>query len=151
MAPHHRIDMMKIEGPNPLRGGAVRRSGAGKPVRQDGFADAMDETEGAAAPSGGVTGAGPIPSVDPLLALQGSDDASERHGRASARGEALLDRLDMLRTDILLGRIPRGRLDELSALVRSSRATVDDPKLGEVLDEIELRAEVELAKLDAKR
>ena len=142
---------MKIEGPNPLRSGAVRRSTAGKPAKQDGFADAMDETEAAAPAAGGVTGAGPIPSVDSLLALQGSDDAAERHGRARARGEALLDRLDMLRTDILLGRVPRNRLDELSALVRSSRAAVDDPKLGEVLDEIELRAEVELAKLDARR
>ena len=142
---------MKIEGPNPLRSGAVRRTSAGKPAKQDGFADAMDETEGTAPAPGGVTGAGPIQSVDSLLALQGSDDASERHGRARARGEALLDRLDMLRTDILLGRIPRNRLDELSALVRTSRAAVDDPKLGEVLDEIELRAEVELAKLDARR
>ena len=151
MAPHHRIDMMKIEGPNPLRSGTVRRSRAGKPAQGDGFAGAMDETEGATASPAGVTGGGPIQSVDSLLALQGADDAAERHGRARARGEALLDRLDMLRTDILLGRVPRHRLDELSALVRSSRATVDDPKLGEVLDEIELRAEVELAKLDAGR
>lgn len=151
MAPHHRICRMKIEGPNPLRSGAVRRTSAGKPAKQDGFADAMDETEGAAQQPAGVTGAGPLQSVDSLLAIQGADDRAERHGRARARGEALLDRLDMLRTDILLGRVPRHRLDELTTLVRSSRATVDDPKLGDVLDEIELRAEVELAKLDAER
>ncbi len=142
--------MMKIEGPNPLRSGTVRRSRAGKPAQGDGFAGAMDETDATASPAG-VTGGGPIQSVDSLLALQGADDAAERHGRARARGEALLDRLDMLRTDILLGRVPRHRLDELSALVRSSRASVDDPTLGEVLYEIELRAEVELAKLDAGR
>ena len=152
MAPDHRIDAMKIEGPNPLRSGAVRRKGAGKPADTGaGFAGAMDETEGSAQQPAGVTGAGPITSVDPLLALQGSDDVAERHGRARARGEALLDRLDMLRTDILLGRIPRHRLDDLTALVRTSRAKVDDPRLDELLDEIELRAEVELAKLDAER
>ena len=142
---------MKIEGPNPLRSGAVRRTKAGTPAGRDGFADALDETEGAAQQPAGVTGTGPIQPVDSLLALQGSDDVAERHGRARARGEALLDRLDSLRTDILLGRIPRHRLDELSALVRSSRAKVDDPRLGDVLDEIELRAEVELAKLEAGR
>jgi hypothetical protein len=36
---------------------------------------------------------------------------------------------------------------ELSRLARARRADVDDPRLVEVLDEIELRAEVELAKL----
>lgn len=142
---------MKIEGPNPLRNRAIGRAKTGKPVAGDGFAEAMDETEAAAGASAGVTGTNPIQSVDSLLALQGSDDVGERHGRARARGEALLDRLDMLRTDILLGRIPKSRLDELSALVRSSRAEVDDPGLVEVLDEIELRAEVELAKLAAER
>ncbi len=142
---------MKIEGPTPLRGGAVRRTAAGKPAKGDQFAESLDESEGVAKQPAGITGAGPIQSVDSLIALQGSDDVAERHGRARARGEALLDRLDSLRTDILLGRVPRHRLDELGALVRSSRAAVDDPKLGEVLDEIELRAEVELAKLDAGR
>ncbi len=151
MAPHDRIDGMKIEGPNSLRSGAVRRTKAGKPADRDGFADALDESDDAAQQPAGVTGSGPIQSVDSLLALQGTDDLAERHGRARARGEALLERLDMLRTDILLGRVPRRRLDELTALVRSSRAKVDDPKLGDVLDEIELRAEVELAKLEADR
>ena len=142
---------MKIEGPNPLRSGAVRRTKAGKPAAGNGFAGVMEEADGGAATAAGVTGAGPISSVDSLLALQGSDDVAERHGRARARGEALLDRLDGLRTDILLGRIPRHRLAELSALARSGRAAVDDPRLAEVLDEIELRAEVEIAKLEAVR
>lgn len=142
---------MKIEGPNPLRGRAIRKSKAGVPAGGNGFAGAMDVTEEAAPSPSGITGAGPIQSVDSLLALQGSDDGADRHGRARARGEALLDRLDMLRTDILLGRIPRQRLDELGSLVRSQRAVVDDPGLTDVLDEIELRVEVELAKLAADR
>lgn len=140
---------MKIEGPNPLRAGAIRKSKAGKPAGGSGFAGALDETGDAASAPSGVTGGGPIQSVDSLLALQGQDDAAERHGRARARGEVLLDRLEMLRTDFLLGRIPRSRLDELGALVRSKRVDIDDPELAGVLDEIELRVEVELAKLAA--
>ena len=142
---------MKIEGPNPLRSGAIRRTRSGKPADDAGFANAMDETAGADSSPSGVSGAGPIQSVDSLLALQASDDAGARHGQAMARGEALLDRLDALRIDILQGRIPAPRLQELAQLVRVRRAAVDDPKLAEVLDEIELRTEVELAKLAADR
>jgi len=146
-----RIEQMKIEGPNPLRGGAIRKSKVGKAAEKGGFAGAMDVTDDTVPSPSGVTGAGPIQSVDSLLALQGSDDDADRLGRARARGEALLDRLDMLRTDILEGRIPRQRLDELGSLVRSQRAVVDDPRLTGVLDEIELRVEVELAKLATDR
>jgi len=142
---------MKIEGPNPLRGGAIRKSKVGKPAGSAGFGGAMDVTEETVPSPSGVTGAAPIQSVDSLLALQGSDDGADGRGRARARGEALLDRLDMLRTDILEGRIPRQRLDELGSLVRSQRAVVDDPRLTDVLDQIELRVEVELAKLAADR
>lgn len=142
---------MKIEGPNPLRGRAIRKSKSGAPSAADGFAGAMGETEEAAAAPSGVTGTGPIQSMESLLALQGPDDPGDRRGRARARGEALLDRLEMLRADILLGRISRQRLDELSTLARTGRVEVDDPELAAVLEEIELRAAVELAKLDAER
>ena len=40
-------------------------------------------------------------------------------------------------------------LADLARTVRDTRAAVDDPRLSGVLDEIELRARVELAKLEA--
>lgn len=40
------------------------------------------------------------------------------------------------------------RLEALAQLIRAKREQVDDPRLDEILGEIELRAAVELAKLD---
>jgi len=51
---------------------------------------------------------------------------------------------------LLDGSISEESLGNLSKLVRAKRENVDDPQLMEVLDEIELRAEVELAKLERK-
>ena len=60
----------------------------------------------------------------------------------------MLDHLDAIRHGLLLGSIPRDKLNGLLAVVRERRDDVGDPRLAAVLDEIELRAAVELAKLD---
>ena len=49
--------------------------------------------------------------------------------------------------DLLSGGIPRDRLKQLLELVEQRRNTFRDPRLVELLDDIELRAKVELAKL----
>ncbi|TAN57291.1 MAG: flagellar assembly protein FliX, partial [Rhodospirillales bacterium] len=66
------------------------------------------------------------------------------------RGESILGHLDELRHGLLMGHLPKERLIELAQLVRGKRDQVDDPLLAQVLDEIELRAEVELAKLSPR-
>jgi hypothetical protein len=59
----------------------------------------------------------------------------------------MLDELEQIRLGLLLGAIPRAKLEQLAQLVRARREQVDDPRLMAILDEIELRAAVELAKL----
>jgi hypothetical protein len=59
----------------------------------------------------------------------------------------MLDKLEEIRLGLLLGTIPQSRLEQLAHLVRAQRELVNDPKLTAILDEIELRAAVELAKL----
>jgi hypothetical protein len=59
----------------------------------------------------------------------------------------LLDRLDDLRLALLAGGLSPGQISELQRVVMSERALVDDPRLLAVLDQIDLRARVELAKL----
>ena len=59
----------------------------------------------------------------------------------------MLDKLEEIRLGLLLGTIPQSRLEQLAHLVRAQREQVNDPKLTAILDEIELRAAVELAKL----
>ena len=97
-----------------------------------------------------VGGNAPISAVDALIALQevGDSTSEQANARARARGQLLLDRLDEIRHGLLAGAIPRRTLNELSRAAREQRGAVSDPRLSQVLDEIELRAEVELAKLD---
>ncbi len=56
--------------------------------------------------------------------------------------------LDEVRDGLLAGGIPRGTLNRLATAVSRRQEGFADPKLQGVLDEIELRAWVELAKLE---
>ncbi len=70
-----------------------------------------------------------------------------RAGRGIARGADLLDRLDEIRHALLCGAMARESLADLRRHVQARRPLVDDARLGAILDEIDLRASVELAKL----
>jgi len=59
----------------------------------------------------------------------------------------LLDKLEDIRLGLLLGAIPKDNLSDLAHRMREKKQQVDDPGLLEIIDEIELRAEVEIAKL----
>ncbi len=81
--------------------------------------------------------------------LQGMDDSTARTVQGLAHGEQLLDLLDAVRDGLLAGGIPRATLNKLAAAVTRRHEAFADPKLQDVLDQIELRAHVELAKLEA--
>lgn len=99
----------------------------------------------AAASTGGVAG------VSALMALQGVEDATERRRRAMRRGGGLLDRLDELKLMMLAGQDGIGVLNNLARAVREERPDSADAELNAVLDQIDLRAAVELAKADMRR
>lgn len=99
----------------------------------------------AASAAGGVAG------VSALMALQGVEDATERRRRAMRRGGGLLDRLDELKLMMLAGQDGVGVLNTLARAVREERPDCADPGLDAVLDQIDLRAAVELAKADMRR
>ncbi len=107
--------------------------------------DSMEEAHAVEAPTG-MTG------VDALLLVQQVDGSVEREARRRlvSRGEELLDGLEDLRHGLLMGEIPRDKMMALAQTVRSRRETCGDPRLGALLDEIELRVEVELAKLSPR-
>ena len=97
-----------------------------------------------AAPAAGVTG---VSSIDALLALQAVGDPTERKRRAVGRASRILDVLDEVKIALLDGEVSPGALDRLMGAVREQREQTEDPRLEGVLDEIELRAAVELAKV----
>ncbi|MDE1147671.1 MAG: flagellar assembly protein FliX [Azospirillaceae bacterium] len=137
---------MKIEGPgSSLRSGQTRKTqkSGGDSFRTHVADGDGDET------AKSVTGAQTAMAISPLLALQEVDDALNSKRKARQRAETLLDKLEELRLGILSGTYPRERLQDLVRMVQSRRDTVNDPKLQELLDEIDLRAQVELAKLES--
>ena len=105
------------------------------------------ETSGPAQ-SSGVSSAANVMGVDALLTLQDVGGPLERRRRAVNRGIRLLDRLDELKIALLEGRITGENLVRLQVAIREQRAATDDPRLESLLDEIETRALVEMAKLE---
>jgi hypothetical protein len=90
-------------------------------------------------------------SLDALIALQDVGGPLERKRRAVGRAGRLLDILDGVKMGLLSGELNAGDLDRLKRAIRDQRDQTDEPELEGVLDEIETRAEVELAKLEQSR
>lgn len=90
----------------------------------------------------------PLARLDSIVALQEVDDPGTRRRRAVRRGEAILDGLEELCRGLLDGALSRDGLDRLRASLARRQDEPDDPALRALLGQVELRAEVELAKLE---
>jgi hypothetical protein len=135
---------MKIDGPGPLRPGALRRADRPQRTGGPGFASHLQPEDNAVA---GPAAAQPMAPIDALLALQEVPDSLQARRRTVRRGNDLLERPDEIRHALLLGALPLARLQNLMAALRQQHQAAPDPRLAEVLAEIELRCRVELAKL----
>lgn len=144
---------MKVEGPLPPKVAGVRRKGAADSVSGGSFASALEDESAAAALPAGLSGTSASAAVSTILALQGAEaeEGDAAKSRAKSRAEELLRKLDLLRLDLLDGGIPRAHLIDLAQAVKTVRTTVMDPRLAEILDEVDLRAQIELAKYDPYR
>jgi hypothetical protein len=93
--------------------------------------------------------AGPrlIGGIDALIALQGFEEPGERRRRAVKRGGAALDALDALKLALLSGTLDTAALARLKSSASGLSERSGEPELDTVLAEIELRVEVELAKI----
>ena len=88
-----------------------------------------------------------IGGIDTLLALQGVDETVERRRRAVKRGRGALDALDALKLGLLSGTLDTAALARLKTVSAGLAEPTGDPGLDNVLAEIALRVEVELAKV----
>jgi len=134
---------MEIKGPGRIETSAVKRKSS-TGAAAGGFS-VSDTAESAGAI---VAGPGPIAALDSILMLQGMEDSTQGRSRGLGHGEQLLDLLDSVRDGLLAGGIPRATLNRLAVAVTRRHDVFADPKLQDVLDQIELRAHVELAKLE---
>lgn len=138
---------MKVNGPS----GTTSSSGQ-RPVRSaSGFA--MPQTSGAAPAASAQPSAATssVADVSALMALQGVETATERRRRAVRRGGALLDRLDELKIAMLSGEAGEAALERLGRTLREERPKDADANLTGLLEQIDLRAAVELAKAEVRR
>lgn len=134
---------MKIAGASPVQSNTIRRRDQAKGSASAKFASGLSPTRQPAASAS----AGQVGSIDGLLALQEVDQDGRGGRQARERGDAMLDRLDEIRHGLLTGSVNPATLQNLLNQVRQQRENFSDPKLTEILEEIELRAAVELAKL----
>ena len=90
-----------------------------------------------------------IASIDALLAAQATEDPAQKKARKymKQRAESILDRLSDLKVAMITGSITVGHMISIADVVASHREKIIDPELSAILDEIDLRAQVELAKL----
>lgn len=148
--------MIKVEGPrgpSTIQSKKVGKTGAaGKPGAFAAELSSVGQEEAeTAAPEGigGVAGVAGIFAAQTVGDRGAGPDYEERKRRAK-RGQDLLDRLENLRRGLLAGAIPKDSLADLARSVREKREAGADPQVSRLLDEIELRAEVELAKLSRR-
>jgi hypothetical protein len=91
-----------------------------------------------------------VGGIDALIALQGVEgveDPRERRQRAVKRGRLALDALDELKLGLLGGALSVSTLTKLQAAAAQLKLDSGNPGIDAVLGEIELRVEVEIAKM----
>ena len=144
---------MKISGTNPVRPSTVqRKKGASESSSTQSADDFLSILGGGTSVSVSndqpISDVQPISSVGSLLTLQEMPEDELSNRKAIMHSKTTLETLEKLRHSLLMGSVPAHVLHDLNRMVNSQRHLAVDPKLKEILDDIELRAAVELAKLE---
>ncbi len=142
---------MKISGPGQIQSKSLKKTSKQRSAGAGEFSRKLDSSGASDAPQN-VGGAAPLTHLDALLSLQEVPDSTDGRSKGLARANEMLDLLEEVRKGILLGAISESKLRNLADMARNQRQNAgesldDDDRLREILDDIELRAEVELAKL----
>jgi cysteine sulfinate desulfinase/cysteine desulfurase-like protein len=137
---------MKIEGPN-RTSSASGTKGKGKASSADGsFGDLIT---GGAQEARSAAATHSIASIDSLLAAQSVEDPTARAARKrmQVRADNILTELENMRIALLTGTLTVGHVVDIADVVAAHREKIMDPRLHSILDEIDLRAQIEIAKL----
>jgi hypothetical protein len=137
---------MKVEGPGKAQGASNTKKSGKTEKSGSHFGDFL--TSGTAATESAAQTQS-IGSVDSLLALQGAEDPTARAAKKRMRERAatILGKLDEVRIAMLSGRLTVGHMIDIADVIASHREKINDPALTDLMDEIDLRAQVELAKM----
>lgn len=136
---------MRIPSVGPARASAAKRGRRAESRFGESFSPQATQ---AAAGAPVASGSAPAVPISAVLALQDISDSTGRGSNEFARGANILQHLDRIRIGLLAGGIPRQTLQRLTAELNATRSETADPRLRAILDEIDLRARVEIAKYD---
>ncbi|MDB2415302.1 hypothetical protein N9W34_05970 [Rickettsiales bacterium] len=126
--------------------GKVGKAGAKSSAGKSNFSSKVGGSDKAG--SAPATSEVEIVAVQSLLFAQEIGDDQSAPQEAVERGHNILAYLDKIRLGLLEGTIPKDVLLGLEERIKNWRKNFKDPELNEILNEIELRAAVELAKLN---
>lgn len=131
-----------INANNEISSGKVKRSSTGGDFAS--FLKPVSNQQSAP-----VSGMANVSNLDAIFATQMVDgiEEKERRKKMIKRGKTLLDKLDDIRAALLRGYIAKDELIEISRMVKEQKTMCEDKRLLDIIAEIELRVEVELAKL----
>jgi hypothetical protein len=136
---------MKVEGPK----GPQSPSKSKKSSSASSGVDFSQYVKGGAQETSAAAATQSIAQVDSLLAVQAAEDPTERAARKQAllRADTILEELETIRLSMLGGGLTVGHMVDVADVVASHRERIQDPALTAIMDEIDLRAQVELAKM----
>lgn len=117
------------------------------------FSNLLDEAENISETSASapVTESAPIGGINPMLGLQEISDEDIQRKKLFKRGRLTIESLQELQQALLSGSVPSSLLTQLDGYVQEQREQSSDQRLNAILDDIELRAAVEMAKLEKAR
>ena len=131
---------MKVEGPNKSQNTSQSKKKDKASSSDSSFGDYLvGNTKSAGASSATQS----IAKIDALLAVQSAEDPAEKKAK-----KQMIIRADKIRIALLTGNLTIGHLLDVADVVSSHREVINDPQLSALLDEIDLRAQIELAKLN---
>lgn len=136
------VDTLGIGKAGPIKKKASASSGGDFGALIDGEEEAITSS------TSGLSGLSPVASLAGLLAVQEASTELETIQQRIEQGHELLDSLDQLRHGLLEGRISATTTKRLADQLRQEKSIVSDPQLLEILEDIDIRAQVELAKLE---
>ncbi len=111
------------------------------------FLDSADAASDVAS-SEPVSTAAPVLGAGALLGLQEVNEEEVARRKAVKKGRTAIEALEQLRDSLLTGTLSPNTIRQLEQIVNEQRVGHNDSRLHHILDEIEVRAAVELAKLE---
>ncbi|SNY94272.1 Class II flagellar assembly regulator [Cohaesibacter sp. ES.047] len=129
----------------------IGKTGAGNKARGSSGSFSVPEETGHTEQARQTVHSSAVHDVSSLMALQGVEDALHgKRRKAVRRGHKMLDLLEEIRAALLGGGLPMSVLRQLERLSDENELSGDD-RIDELLIEISLRAQVEVAKFEQAR